>query len=198
MNGKKRGKLIACSGKAGSGKDTVGGYLEREKGFTSFSFACALKQIIAIIFDWPVDVLLANNEETRKARELLPCRVIGGKTWTYRSALQLIGTDLFRDKFSPMIWTDIIALKIEPLLQQGEDVVITDARFITELDMVKAKGGISILLWRKESDLMPLPGEHVSENEFLLWKEQMTVIGNTTNSKDDLFRKVDLLLLKTE
>ncbi len=196
MSETKRGILVACSGKAGTGKDTVGKYLEEEMYFMSFSFAYALKQIIAIIFDWPFDVLLASNDETRKLRESLRPRVIGGKTWNYRNALQFIGTDLFRDKFSPTIWTDIIDLKIEPLLQRGVNVVITDARFITELDMVKAKGGVSILLWRKESDLVPLPGEHVSENEFLLRKDEMIVVENTSNSKDELFKKIDEILLK--
>lgn len=188
--------MIACSGKAGAGKDTVGSYLETKKGFVSFSFAYALKQIVSIIFDWPLDVLLANTEETRKARALLPSRTFGGEVWNYRKALQLIGTDLFRNKFCTTIWTDIVAAKIEPLLENGTNVVITDSRFVTEIDMVNEKGGFSLLLWRKESDLHVLLGEHVSEHEFLQRRDIMIPIDNTSDSKDDLFKKVDEVLVK--
>jgi len=190
----KRGILIACSGKAGSGKDTVGNYLLEKHGFNVFSFATALKQIVSIIFDWPYDTLLANTPQKRLEREALPTRTLGDETWNYREALQIIGTDLFRNKLSPTIWTDIIALKIEPLLQEGENVAITDARFLSEVDMVKAKGGTSILLWRKEGDLRPLPNEHVSENEFLIRKDEMIIVRNTSDSKNDLFNEIDKIL----
>jgi hypothetical protein len=151
---------------------------------------------VSVIFDWPYEVLLANTEEMRQRRNALPSRMLGGQSWDYRRALQVIGTDLFRDKFSPTIGTEVVELKIEPLLREGVDVVVTDTRFITEINMLNKKGAIMLLLWRNPADIVPLPGEHVSENEFLVRCDEMTVVENTSNSKNDLYKKIDQILTK--
>ena len=62
--------IVVTCGKIGTGKDTVANYLCEKYGFTSLSFAYALKMVCSILFNWDMEILQASNSETRKQREL--------------------------------------------------------------------------------------------------------------------------------
>ena len=183
---KKRGKLVATSGKEGTGKSTICTYLQNEHGFISYSIASVLKKIVSIIFNWPYEILLADTEERAQARLKLPERLVCGKMWNFRTALQFVGTDLLRTHMGENIFCDIADAEIESLLEQGHNVCVSDPRFANEIEMVQKKGGVLFAVYRNDNDLIALPNEHVSTNEFIKHLQHMYKIPNK-GTKEELY-----------
>jgi len=189
-----RGRLIAVSGRMGTGKSTVAIHLKNQ-GFVEISFAEALKRVVAVVFDWPYEILLADTPERRALRGKLPTRRFNGVDYDARHALQFIGTDLFREYFDPEVWVAIVRMKVRSLLDQGKDVIISDARFKNEMDLIKELGGKCLILARTENDLRYDPKGHPSENEFLTCLDDVEVLYNTS-SIPDLYKNVDMWINK--
>jgi hypothetical protein len=61
--------IIGLCGAQGSGKDTVANILISEYGFVKLTFASTLKDVVAILFSWPRDLLEGLTEESRLWRE---------------------------------------------------------------------------------------------------------------------------------
>lgn len=186
--------LIAVSGKEGTGKTTVGNYLKSKHNFTPIAFAEPLKNVVSVLFDWDLEILKAENTETRTLRENLPHRVIGGKEYDARKALQYIGTDVFRTHVDENVWVDIAKIKIQGLLANGTNVVVTDCRFVNEIDLVKSLNGKILCLARKQSDLEILKGSHTSESDFLNRITDLHVIRNEA-TLNDLYMEVDKIII---
>lgn len=130
---------IALCGFEGSGKDTIAGIMRYNYSFQKLSFGSALKDVLSSIFGWNREMLEGLTTEDRAKREIADewwSRELGIPNFSPRIAMQLIGTQLFRDKFDPNIWTNIIKRKIDYF----ENIVITDARFPNEIKMLKEKG----------------------------------------------------------
>jgi hypothetical protein len=127
-------KVIGLSGANGSGKDTVAQHLIDAYGFKKFAFAKTVKDIAAIAFGWNRDLLEGSTPESRIWREQID------PVWdiTPRSALQKIGTDMFRAKIRDDFWLKKTQLEI-----QNADcpIVITDCRFEHEFEFIKSMGG---------------------------------------------------------
>lgn len=84
-----------------------------------------------------------------------PCTV-GKVSYTYREALQHIGTNLFRCQFNPDVWIHSTLAKIK----KAEGCIITDVRFPNEVEAIQKLGGKVILIKRDTG----LNDHHVSEN----------------------------------
>lgn len=120
--------IVAFTGKAGSGKDTAAGFLT---SFETESFAAPLYHGVAAIFGVPVHKL--RRREVKEGR-------VPGFNFTYRKALQLLGTewrDLLEDR---MLWVKLLDARI----CEKDNIVITDLRFNHEAEWVKSKGGVII------------------------------------------------------
>ena len=130
--------IISITGLIGSGKDTVASYLVDYRNFTQLSFASTLKDVLSVIFGWDRTMLEGKTKEAREARNKIDTwwsDKLGIPNFTPRMALTMIGTDVLRDHFNDSIWISALERKLNNL--QGCDVVISDARYINELNMLR-------------------------------------------------------------
>lgn len=145
--------IVALVGFIGSGKDTVAKELVR-RGYQQFSFAASLKDAVSSIFGWDRELLEGSTEESRSFREtpdMFWSRKLGIDNFTPRLALQLIGTNVLRNHFHENIWLDSLEYR---LLKSGSDdqpIVISDARFQNELEMVHRLNGK--IVWVRRGEL---------------------------------------------
>jgi hypothetical protein len=136
-------KLIAFAGFKGSGKDTAGRFLVENFGYTNFSFAESLKDACAAIFCWDREMLEGATGESRAWRETVDewwANKLNIPNFTPRLALQLVGTNVFREHFNTDIWILNIERKIN-LLGPNAKVVLCDGRFPNELNLARKFGG---------------------------------------------------------
>lgn len=143
-------QIIGLVGSAGSGKDTAGDILA-SNGFKRDSFAKPVKDATAAIFGWERAKLDGYTPEDRVWREL-PCPYWSakmGKPFSPRKALQLMGTECGREVYHQNLWVDAL----ERRLVADTDMrgwVITDVRFVNEMEMIKRLGGKIYLIVRGE------------------------------------------------
>lgn len=132
---------ICLFGYQGVGKDTIANILVNEYGYTKLAFATKVKDIVSIIFGWDRKMVEGNTKESREWREQVDefwSDKLGITDFTPRKALQMIGTDVFRNHFHNDIWTLIIENEIKKL--GTEKIVITDCRFENEYNLLKDLG----------------------------------------------------------
>lgn len=202
--------LIAMVGKKNAGKTTVAEYLQ-EKGFAEVVFAEPVKRVTEIVFGFDYDMLLGNTPEKRELRNTL-CDPIWNLTPV--QAMQQLGTELFRDHFDEDVWIKIAGRKIDALLNRGQSVVVSDARFENEIEFIRAKGGHIIVVYEDINDIeIPTqeyldktkgtPQGHASEVSFqkAINREKDILIHNNKHinqdiakSKSVLYREIDYAL----
>jgi hypothetical protein len=140
--------LIGLLGRIGSGKGTVADELVDTYGFRQDSYAYTLKDITAYIFNWDRAMLEGDTMESRSSREQVDewwSEKLGIKDFTPRLALQLIGTDVFRNNFHQDIWMLSVMARYK-----GDNVVISDCRFPNEVQAIRELGGSIIQVDRGE------------------------------------------------
>lgn len=141
--------LIGLLGRIGSGKGTVADELVNTYGFRQDSYAATLKDITATLFNWDRAMLVGDTIESRDSREQIDewwSEKLDIKDFTPRLALQLIGTDVFRNNFHKDIWM----LSVMHRYKDGENVVISDCRFPNEIQAIRELGGRIIQVDRGE------------------------------------------------
>ncbi len=134
--------IVGLLGSINSGKNTVARILVDNYGFRQVSFAGSLKDATAAVFGWPRNLLEGDTDVSRQFREDVDtwwAEKLGIPGFTPRLALQLIGTDVFRNHFHKDIWFLSLMYKLSG--QPNERTVITDARFPNEIRMVNELGG---------------------------------------------------------
>lgn len=144
--------IIGLVGLIGSGKDTVAQQFIKA-GCVRDSFATPLKDACSAIFGWPRELLEGDTIESREFREtpdMFWARKTGIDNFTPRLALQLIGTDVMRNHFNSDIWLNSLEYRI----RRGgstQSVVISDARFRNELELIHNMNGK--IIWVKRGEL---------------------------------------------
>ena len=144
--------IIGSVGHIGSGKDTVGNIITQHTQGRRDSFAAPLKDLCASIFGWERHLLEGDTLESREFREtpdIFWTRKTGIDNFTPRLALQLMGTDVLRDHFHSDIWINSLEYRMRKV-KKKDVVVITDARFTNELDLIKHLCGTIIWVQRDE------------------------------------------------
>ena len=165
-------KMIGVTGPAGSGKDTVAGYLVEYHNYTQKSFAAPLKAMLAAIgFPEP-----ANREDKEKQIEGFP--------FSWRKLAQTLGTE-WRDLVDRELW-----LKLAQQ-QFGPQVVFSDARFNWEAEAIRQAGGIIIHLEGRSVDLGNEAG-HASEAGVTRKPEDFIITNQGTIA--DLYNSVESIL----
>ncbi len=189
--------LVALTGLAGSGKDTVADVLVEQRGFVKLAFADALRKEVAAAFD--IDPIHLTQRETKEhpisALTLYRCLDIGFSDCiagvfnaaglspkllhvprSPRQILQWWGTE-YRRAQDPDYWIKKTCQAIAILAECGRDrIVISDCRFENEADMVRRLDGS---IWQVvRPGIAPVAGAHISEtegNQFL----PHVLLGNT-------------------
>jgi|TARA_Y100000310_G_scaffold74556_2_gene70778 hypothetical protein len=143
--------IIGLVGLKGCGKDTVADYfISHYDNWIKGSFADSLKDTCACVFGWDRELLEGSTQDSRAWRETTDTwwsEKLNRPNFTPRIALQIVGTDLWRNQFNDDIWLLSFEKK---LLNIKENVIITDCRFPNEIDLIKQIGGIIVRVKRGE------------------------------------------------
>lgn len=144
-------KIVSVSGIIGAGKDTVSNYLIEQHGYTRISFSAILKDVVAALFLWDREMLEGGTKSAREAREQTDdwwSKVLG-KEFSPRIALQTIATEVMRDHFHNDIWVLALQNRLRSIAADSDQkVVASDTRFLNELGMMHAMGGITLRVVR--------------------------------------------------
>tara|TARA_Y100000758_G_scaffold43411_1_gene28074 strand:+ start:280 stop:855 length:576 start_codon:yes stop_codon:yes gene_type:complete len=130
--------LIGISGKAQSGKDTLGKFLCDEYKCLHYYFAKPLKEGAKVMFNL-TDDQIANKEVPIEPWGISP-----------RKIYQLLGTEVGRG-IDPAIWIKNAEMFIKSV--PGRTVVITDCRFDNEATFIRNRGGVVINIVRDHEDI---------------------------------------------
>jgi hypothetical protein len=107
-------------GKAGSGKDFLGLYLENNFSYRTFAIADEFKTHTAKLFGLPLSYFYSSKDDVIKEYNI-----------TGREILHKL-SDIYL-KIDPYIWIR----KVEPFFNLHERLIITDLRYINEYEFVK-------------------------------------------------------------
>ena len=201
-------KIIGILGFAGSGKGTIGQYMVKHHDFIETSYAKTLKDCVAAIFGWSRELIEGDTVESREWREQADpwwSKKLG-RPVTPRWALQYLGTDIMRMHFNTNIWIWSVEKQI---LDLNQNVVITDARFPNEVNLIKELGGK--IIWVQKGPLPEwydaaleqnrnqgyrmtklYPEVHPSEWAWIGTPYDMVL--HNDGSKEDLYKEVDKCL----
>ena len=123
--------IIGLTGRAFSGKDTVGAYLSRAHNFSLVAFADPIRDALMAAFALNPNVFRPEYKELE----------IDGIGKSPRQLMQLFGTEFGRQMIKPTIWTDMMERRIRHSVKAGDcDIVITDVRFWTEAALFSRAG----------------------------------------------------------
>ena len=188
--------LLGIVGLIGSGKDTVAERLVAQHSYRRDSFAKSLKDAVSSMFNWDRELLEGKTDASREWREQ-PDEFWSerfGKPVTPRWVLQYFGTEVMRGNMYDGIWVDSCLGRYK-----GDNTVISDTRFVNEIEKIKAKGGKIICVKRGELPTqkeMQERGAHKSEWDWLDSSFDYVIDNNGT--LEDLYKKVDDLIIRFE
>jgi hypothetical protein len=168
--------LIVFTGHKGSGKDTCGDFIVKERGYKKINFADPLKKITEILFGLPRSYWYDPVPKEKVVKQ-----------WPYqspRTILQLCGTECFRNS-----WPDIWIQNWIRSVDNSPNVVTCDCRFLNEAKAVKSKGGTLVRVVRPSQTRQDT---HSSETEQDSIKVDYTIVND--GSIQDLYDKVSLFL----
>lgn len=170
-------QVITLLGLIGSGKNSVGQYLEARYGYHPIAFADTLKDTVALLFGWPRDLLEGQTEESRQWRNTVDpwwSKRLGIADLTPRWALQNVGTNLFRRHFHEDIWTAILERRLATLREERKPVVVTDARYENEVAITRAYGATVVRIRRGEDPVWFKVGRMAMQGNDNAWAQMFT------------------------
>lgn len=173
--------IIGVCGFLNAGKSTVADHLVRHHGYTRMSFAGAVKDVVAALFQWDRALLDGATQESRVWRTLPDpyWSACLEQEWTPRRALQIVGTELGRQHLHENIWVDTVFAAINRL-DPAAKVVIDDVRFVNELNTIHANGGTILRVFREFPTL-----EHEQ-----LWKQAESQLHMAPSTWDSRLRRL--------
>lgn len=183
--------LIGLGGAAQSGKDTTGAYLTENHSYVRVAFADPLKQIL-----YGVNPLIPSKEakgHTVRLREL-----VDAFGWEYvkeeypesRELMQRLG-EFVRNILGETVWIDHGMKKAKGIINHGGKVVITDARYPNEAEMILAAGGKTV---RVINERVPPANDH--ETEKPLPDHLVTTKVYNNGTFDELYSQIENFLSK--
>lgn len=196
--------IVALSGYAGTGKDTIADLLVTHVNFRKLAFADALRAEVATGYDIDITYLLDPTTKNSPIEALALRHAPGAfqdavllhchlrdipptgtlDAWldqprTPRQILQWWGTE-YRRRHQDDYWTSRVVDRLAYYIRNGERrFVITDCRFANEADTVHAMGGVIWQVTRPGVDAATTPeGKHASVADGSAFKPA-AVIANT-------------------
>lgn len=178
-------KIIAISGKIGSGKSTLTNYLKKVyPDIQEKFFAEKLKRIVAILAG--VDYNLTLTQEGKNI-------YIPEFDLTIGEMCQQIGTNVLRKHFKDDIWIKSLFSDFK----NGETYVISDCRFKNEAEALKKMGAVIIRVNRPNNPIAEKSGRdlnHISETD--LDDYDFDYVINNDSTYDDFLQKIDIMYKK--
>lgn len=168
--------FIGLGGEINSGKSTFARKLCDIKGFTEFSFASSLKDVISILFSWDRNLLEGDTHESREWRNNVDdyLSIMFNDKITPRIMLRKMG-----NFFRTYIHEDIFIMSVEKRIKRNEvsKIVISDCRHENEYNFLKRMNSTTIKIIR----------ENTSNKNSILSKSkndgEMIIVKNITCSK---------------
>lgn len=187
-------KLIALTGKAGAGKDSVADILCKDHGFVRYAFAKPLKDMLRVI-----GVELDADRELKEQ----PHPIFGASP---RKMAQTLGTEWMREMVNKNGWlllADQHIKSIQHWIDQKNGprkddrdlpsapagLVITDCRFPNEAAFIAERDGV---IWHIERPECPAVAAHSSESGLAKEPGDLVIVNDGT--LDDLADEVRLAI----
>jgi hypothetical protein len=141
-----RYRLIAFTGKAGSGKDTAADFVARAFGARRYAFAEPLKRALNAMMGWsPLN--WEDRQWKEAAHPVLGC--------SPRFLAQTLGTEWGRKTVHPNLWVYMAEIEWLRLIEDATStfgplpaLVISDCRFVNEAHWARSRGGAVIEIVR--------------------------------------------------
>lgn len=197
--------IYGISAKAGSGKDEISNYVVKKYGFVKIAFADPIKRILVKLYNIDREKLWGESKfraeldlKTGKLiRELIQGVGDKGRELYINTWVDLTIDDVkkIHDDFY-YNYVDYIGL-VDTVCEQSRSVIITDGRYLNELEAIKNIGGKLIRIIRPNTGLVGKIGAHASETD----QDQIPnsyfdeVILNDSSIKN-LQSQIDAILLK--
>jgi dephospho-CoA kinase len=197
--GKNKGIIFGISGKLGSGKDTFAEFLAEElpNRVERHAMADNLRLITEIItgvdmcitheYGKPFINQIHNYTQEQKNIFLPKFNKTIGET------LQLVGTDLLRERYDNDIWVkSLFSDTLNNKVKEGKIIIVPDVRFLNEANYIVDNGGILIRLEGDPKDIRRNSSRnlnHISETELDDYNRFHKVIKND-NGLEGLRKKV--------
>jgi hypothetical protein len=175
--------IVALSGRAGAGKDSLADVWVRAHGFTRLAIADPLRRVAAAVWNalqprWRTTADAWASQARKNAPFADPFAwledapevdVMGvpRDQVAPRHVLQWLGSDVMRAELGPDVWVNA-AVAAAAAAPDGSRVVVTDCRMPNEAAVLRAAAarmGAAFLLVRVTDPAMPPlpPGAHASE-----------------------------------
>lgn len=176
---KKNPKKIILTGKAQSGKNETATiikeyYEKNNKKTIIISYAKYLKDYIKEITNWD------GLEETKP-----------------RKLLQQLGVELIKNKIDENLLINRIKQDIEVYSYFFDVIIVSDARFINEIESIKDKNTIVLNILGKDNNLTEEEKKHITETALDNYKKYDYIIENKT-TKEELKTQIKKIMEETK
>ena len=172
-----RPSLIGITGKARAGKDTLAHSIIAHHGGYRYGFADPIKQMLkAVGIDFGQPFWQMHKETPIPQLGVSP-----------RYMMQTLGTEWGREMIHPSLWT---ILAENAIRTAGPGAVVSDVRFESEAEWVRARGGVIIHLYRSDAPgIQPHKSEAgiaVGPHDIELWNSG--TVASLDHLASELFR----------
>jgi hypothetical protein len=194
--GYKMPEMVVLCGSKGSGKSMLARHLNRDLDYANVKLASTLKKMIGVMMEdmgcpkaHVEDYIEGYLKETPNRNFLL------GKT--PRHAMQTLGTEWGRELIHEDIWAKIAEYKVNTYLRTSANVVIDDARFPNELEILKEplrhiKDAECVTIWVENPNVVPDTGH---KSEYSLGPSDCDYVLMNNGSEEDAIRKLTRYLI---
>ena len=170
---KRNAKLIGLSGKKGSGKDLFYElFNEIVFGYENKKFADKLKQICSILSGLPIEYFYNRKKYS-----------IYLENWNMdiRTMMQKVGTEVFRQNFDENTWA-------KSLFSDFKDSkwIITDVRFLNEVNIIRKYNGILIRIERPNNEKKDNHASEISLDYYDKWDYKIINDGSIVDYKNKI------------
>lgn len=169
-----------------SGKDSIADYLCRRHLFVKDKVAASLKIMVKSLFNMIDDQVEGDLKEVVDDR------------WgvTPRKIMQFMGTEVMQYKIQELLpdvgrtfWVKQMCNRLE---HTKEMVVVSDVRFLHEVDELRHRFGDVVMVWKVTRSALESTDGHKSETE---WRDiRADVVINNDGGLESLYAQVDTLV----
>lgn len=205
--------LLAVSGSANCGKDTASDYIVNRYNFVKIAFADRIKRILMDVYDLDYNNLWgpSNNRSVYDVRYKIPDSEEYLTARTGSQAFGDCGRSLYIDTWVDCTFRDIKKLEngyfydyedykgvFKNYLNPGrKNVIISDCRYINEMNKVKEMGGKVIRIKKTVVPLKGKSGKHSSEmSQVQIMDNYFDYIIYNDGTIQELYNKIDQFMTK--